>query len=75
MQYDRKRLTVEVEGVNQYAAKRLTVEVEEVAGIGVRSEALHVALEMRQWQVEVMLVDLARLLGREKTQEVLEANL
>ncbi len=55
--------------------KRLTVEVDEVAGIGVRSEALHVWLEMRQWQAELMLVDLARLLGREKTQEVLEANL
>jgi hypothetical protein len=55
--------------------KRLTVEVDEVAGIGVRSEALHVWLELREWQAELMLVDLARLLGREKTQEVLEANL
>ena len=55
--------------------KRLTVEVDEVAGIGVRSEALHVWLELRQWQAELMLVDLARLLGRERTQEVLEANL
>lgn len=73
MQYE--ELEVEWEDVNQYAMKRLTVEVDEVAGIGVRSEALHVSLEMRQWQVEVMLVDLARLLGRERTQEVLEANL
>ena len=59
----------------QYDRKRLTVEVDELISVGVRSEALHVSLEMRQWQVEVMLVDLARLLGREKTQEVLEANL
>ena len=73
MQYE--ELEVEWEDVNQYAMKRLTVEVDEVAGIGVRSEALHVSREMRQWQVEVMLVDLARLLGRERTQEVLEANL
>ena len=73
MQYE--ELEVEWEDVNQYAMKRLTVEVDEVAGIGVRSEALHVSLEMRQWQVEVMLVDLARLLGRERTQEVLEAYL
>ena len=59
----------------QYDRKRLTVEVDEVAGIGVRSEALFVSLDMREWQVELMLVDLARLLGRERTQEVLEANL
>jgi len=55
--------------------KRVTTEVEDVLNISVRSEALFVSLDMREWQVELLLVDLARLLGRERTQEVLEANL
>ncbi len=55
--------------------KRVTTEVEDVVSISVRSEALFVSLDMREWQVELLLVDLARLLGREKTQEVLEAYL
>ena len=59
----------------QYDRKQLTVEVDELVSVGVRSEALQVQIELRQWQAEMILADVARLLGREKTQEVLEANL
>lgn len=56
--------------------KRLTVEVDEVIGVNAtHDKTLRVALELRVWQAELLLVDVARLLGREKTQEVLEANL
>ena len=65
--------------------KRLAVEVDEVLGVNAaihwrdglwrHDKTLRVALELRVWQAELLLVDVARLLGREKTQEVLEANL
>ena len=60
----------------QYDRKRLTVEVDElISVVATHDKTVRVQIELREWQAELLLADVARLLGREKTQEVLEANL
>lgn len=60
----------------QYDRKRLTVEVDElISVVATHDNTVRVQIELREWQAELLLADVARLLGREKTQEVLEANL
>ena len=60
----------------QYDRKRLTVEVDElISVVATHDNTMRVQIELREWQAELLLADVARLLGREKTQEVLEANL
>ena len=60
----------------QYDRKRLTVEVDElISVVATHDNTVRVQIELREWQAELILADVARLLGREKTQEVLEANL
>ena len=60
----------------QYDRKRLTVEVDElISVVATHDKTVRVQIELRVWQAELLLADVARLLGREKTQEVLEANL
>ena len=60
----------------QYDRKRLTVEVDElISVVATHDKTVRVQIELREWQAELLLADVARLLGRERTQEVLEANL
>ena len=60
----------------QYDRKRLTVEVDElISVVATHDNTVRVQIELREWQAELLLADVARLLGRERTQEVLEANL